>query len=165
MTWRSSIPSSKAACALGGGPVDLVRQEDLGEDGAGTELEALAALVEEGEPGDVGREQIRGALQAPEGAVEAAGEGAREEGLAHPGDVLQQDVALGEEGHQDQLHGRLEAHHHPAHGLLEACRVRTWATSIRPALSPPPPTPGGPQAARSAVCPPRAFLWAWAYPA
>ena len=44
---------------LGGGPVDLVADHDVGEDAAGPELELAGVLVEDRDAGDVGGQQVR----------------------------------------------------------------------------------------------------------
>jgi hypothetical protein len=55
-------------CCLGlrRGPVDLVGQQQVGEDRAGPEHQLAAALVVQRSSGHVGREQIRGELDAGE---------------------------------------------------------------------------------------------------
>ncbi len=51
--------------------------------GPGRELEAAGLLVEDGEAGDVGGEQVGGALDAAEGGADGEREGAGEHGLGH----------------------------------------------------------------------------------
>ncbi len=83
--------------------VDLVDEEDVREHRARPELEVAVALVEDGEPGDVGRLEVRRALDALErGALDASGDRAREHGLRGAGHVLQQDMAAADEGGQDE---------------------------------------------------------------
>ncbi len=83
-----------------GGAVDFVGQDDLGEERAGAELELGRLRVEDGAAGDVVGQEVGGALQAFEGAAEAAGQGAGQHGFGHARNVLQQDVPLGQEGDQ-----------------------------------------------------------------
>src|SRR5262249_31180494 len=85
---------------LGGGAVDLVAEDELGEDGAGPELEGLLVRVEDVGADDVGGHQVRGELDAFEGAVEEAGQDADEEGLGGAGDALDKDVAAGKQADQ-----------------------------------------------------------------
>src|SRR5439155_26882448 len=92
------------ALGLGRGAVDLVGEDHLGHDRAWPELELLRLLVEDGESRHIGREQVRGELDAPERAADAAADGLGEHRLADTRHILDQDVALAEErdeGHAD----------------------------------------------------------------
>src|SRR5207248_69805 len=60
-------------------------------------------LVEDGDTGDVGGQQVGGALQALEGAADAACQGPGQHGLGHAGHVFEQNVPLAEVGDQAQL--------------------------------------------------------------
>jgi hypothetical protein len=51
---------------LGRGAVDLVGQEQMGEDRSAPELEAALALIVDRAAGDVARQQVRGELDAAE---------------------------------------------------------------------------------------------------
>ena len=103
----------------GRGPVDRVGQEDLAEGGARAELELLVFLVVEADAGHIRGEEVRGELDAGEGAVDAPGQGFGQGGLADARHVLQEDVAVAEEGHQHHLHGLGLAHDDLAHVLLD----------------------------------------------
>jgi hypothetical protein len=83
---------------FGGGAVDFVGEEELGEDGALADAELLGGEVEEGVAGDVRGHQIGGELDAAEGAAEGAGESEDEVGFAEAGFAFEEDVAAGEEG-------------------------------------------------------------------
>ena len=87
----------QAGLGLGRGPVDLVGQHDVGEDGAGTELELPALLVEDADAGDVAGEQVGRELHPREAAVDGAGQRLGEKGLADTGKVLDDDMAAGQE--------------------------------------------------------------------
>ena len=91
----------QARLRLGRRAVDLVHEHDVGEDRPRPELEARLALVVDVGADDVGRQQVGRALHARELAVERARERARERGLADARIVLDEDVALGEEGDDD----------------------------------------------------------------
>ena len=91
----------QAGLRLRRGAVDLVDEHDVREDRAGPELEALLALVVDVGADDVGREQVRGALDARELAVERARERARQRRLADARIVLDEDVALRQQRHDD----------------------------------------------------------------
>ena len=82
------------------GPVDLVGQDDLGEDRAGPELELGRLLVEDRGAGDVGRQQVGRALHPLERRPDAAGQ--RQHRLGHARHILEQDVPLGKIGDQRQ---------------------------------------------------------------
>ena len=93
----------QARLRLRRGAVDLVDQDHVGEDRAGTELEARLALVVDLGADDVGGQQVGRALHARELAVDRARQRARERGLADAGVVLDEDVALGEQRDGDVL--------------------------------------------------------------
>ena len=87
---------------LGRGAVDLVGQQQAGEQRARAEVELARALVVDERPGEVGGEQVGGEL----GAGELQAEGLRErpggQRLAEPREVLEQHVAAREDPGQDQ---------------------------------------------------------------
>ena len=84
--------------------VDLVDEQDVGEDRPGPELELAHPLIEHREPGDVGRLEVGRALDAPDGrAVDRAGERPREDRLRRAGHVLEQDVPARGERREDEL--------------------------------------------------------------
>ena len=88
---------------LGWRTVDLVAEQQVGEDRAGPELEVAGPLVVDGRPGDVRRHQVGRELDARELEVGHLRERAREQGLGEAGIVLEQDVAVGEEAHEHEL--------------------------------------------------------------
>ena len=113
--------------------VDLVDEEHVREHRARAELEVAVALVEDGEPGDIGRLQVGRALDPRErGAFDAAGDRTREHGLRRAGHVLQQDMTSADECGQDEpdllglaAHDRLDVREQPrrrvggrAHGFI-----------------------------------------------
>ena len=57
-------------------------------------------LVVDRHPGDVGRQQVRGELDARLAALDRVRQGARQHRLAGAGVVLEQDVALGQQARQ-----------------------------------------------------------------
>src|SRR6185437_6178306 len=83
--------------------IDLVREEHVGEHRARAVLEFLRLLIEDRESGDVGRKQVRGELDSLERTIECAGGRAGEHGLAKPWNVLEEDVALSQEGDQNEV--------------------------------------------------------------
>ena len=97
VAWRSSMHSSSARLGLGRGAVDLVGEDDLAHDRARPELELLGLLVVDRQAGDVGRQQVRRELDAPERAAEAAGDRLGEHRLAGARHVLDQEVAAAQQ--------------------------------------------------------------------
>ena len=88
---------------LRGGPVHLVGEQDVAEDGPALELEVLPRLgVFHDDIGadDVARHQVRRELDAGEGELEALREGLDEKRLAEAGDAFQQHVTAREETDQ-----------------------------------------------------------------
>ena len=99
MTWCSCIASSRLDWVFGRRPVDLVGEDEVGEDRARLEAEdALAALLDEDvRAGDVGRHQVRRELDPVERAVDDVGDRPDEHRLAEARHALEQDVAVGEQ--------------------------------------------------------------------
>jgi hypothetical protein len=87
------------------GPVHLVEQDHVGEDGAGDELEGEGSLIEDRAPCDIRRKQIGGRLDPLERARQRAGQGAAQHRLAHSRHILHQEVASGEQGRGGRLYG------------------------------------------------------------
>ena len=84
-------------------PVDLVHEQDVGEDRSGDE--AKRATLEHARAEDVAREQVRRALDAREVQAERAAERPRQQRLPDAGDVLDQDVATCQQGDQQEADG------------------------------------------------------------
>ena len=97
---------------LGRGAVDLVCQHDLSHDRAGTELELLFGLVIDGDAGHVAGKHVGRKLDAAEGAVQRAGETARQHRLADARHVLDQHVSLAQQADDNHFHGRALADDH-----------------------------------------------------
>ena len=108
------MASSSAACVFGRGAVDLVGEQEVGEDGPGPELEPALALVVEEAAGDVARQQVGRELDAAEAQVERLGQEPGDEGLGEARVVLDQDVAVGEDAGEDPLEHVVLAHHDAA---------------------------------------------------
>ena len=84
--------------------VDLVDEDDVREDRAGPELELARLLVEDRQTGDVGRLEVGRALDAREASAPSTDwrDRAGEDRLRGAGDVLEQDVAAGDERRDDE---------------------------------------------------------------
>ena len=91
---------------LGRRAVDLVGEDDVGEDRPLDEAELAPAglrLVQDHGAGDVGRHQVGRELDALEGDVEDLADGADHERLGQAGHADEQAVAAREDGGQDLL--------------------------------------------------------------
>ena len=127
VAWRSSMHSSRLDWVLGEARLISSAEHDVGEDGPGPELELPALLVEDADAGDVAGKQVGGELDPGEAAVDGAGERFGEERLAHAGEVLDDDVAAGQQRHDAGADDLFLAQDHRADagGDLAA----RWATS------------------------------------
>ena len=96
---------------LGRGAVDLVGEHDVGEDRAGVEVEGRLGRVVDRHAGDVARQQVGGELDAAVAALHRAGHRPGQLGLARAGEVLQEQVPLGEHAGQRQADDVLLAEH------------------------------------------------------
>lgn len=100
-------------CRLGSGrrAVELVGQDQLVKERARTEPELAGGRGEDLHPGDVGRHEVRGELDArqPQSAHprQSLGEG----GLSHARRILEQQVAAGDHGGEGELDGWALAAH------------------------------------------------------
>ena len=101
----------QGALGLGGGAVDLVGEQDAGEDRAGVKGKTGALLFEHAHPEDVAGQHVAGALDAAEIKAEHAGQGLGQGGLADAGDVLDEQVALGEQRAEGEPDLRFLAEH------------------------------------------------------
>ena len=97
------------------GAVDLVGEQEVGEDGAGPEDELGRPLVEDLRARDVARHQVGRELDAREAEGRRLRERARDQRLGEPRVVLQQHVAVAQQREQDQLERPSLAHD----GLLD----------------------------------------------
>ena len=85
------------ALGFGGGAVDLVGQYQLGENRAGQEAELALVAVEDRNAGDVGRQQVAGELDARELQAKQASQRMGQGSLAHTGQILDQQVSVGQQ--------------------------------------------------------------------
>ena len=97
---------------LRGGPVDLVGQHDVGEQRSRLELEVLGGALVDAHADEVGGQQVGRELDALPRAVDRRGHRLGEAGLADPGHVLDDEVALGEQAHHRELDALLLAVQH-----------------------------------------------------
>ena len=93
--------------------VDLVGEEQIGEDRARAELELALPLVEDRRARDVGGHQVGCELDAREAHARRLGERAGDPRLRQSREVLDQDVPVGEQAEQHELEHLPLADHRP----------------------------------------------------
>lgn len=94
----------EGALGLGGGTVDFVGEDEIGEDGAGLEAETLGAAlvaIHDHAADDVGGHEVGSELDAAVAEVEHTREGAQEGGFAEAGDTFEEYVSAAEEADED----------------------------------------------------------------
>ncbi len=98
------------ALDLGRGPVDLVGQDDVGENRpfAGGEFAGLG-IVDQGAD-EVRRQQVRGELDALEGRLHGFGQGGHRQGLGQPGHPFDEHMIVAQKGQQKPVHQVLLPH-------------------------------------------------------
>ena len=116
MTWYSCMACKSAAWVFGRRAVDLVGQDDVGEDRALDEPErpfpGRVVLLDDLGAGDVAGHEVGSELDAAELQVQGPGEGGHGQGLGQPGHADGQAVAAGEEADQHLLEHLLLADDH-----------------------------------------------------
>ena len=103
VTWHSCIASSSADCVFGDARLISSTSRTFVKTGPGPELELVRLLVEDVDAGDVRREQVGRELEPREREMQRARERLREHRLPHPREVLDDQVALGEEPEHAEL--------------------------------------------------------------
>ena len=101
----------KGRLRLARGTVDLVGQQEIGHDRAGLVDELPAVLVIDRKADDVRGDGVGDELDSPGLQPQDLGKGHGRGGLAHPGDVLHEDMPPGQDGHEDLFHRFGLAHH------------------------------------------------------
>ena len=82
----------QGSLGLGRRAVDLVTEQQVGEDGPGAEHHIPGTRVEHGRTGEVGGKHVWGELDPGELQAQGCGERARQQRLAEAGEVLDEDV-------------------------------------------------------------------------
>jgi hypothetical protein len=95
---------------LGRRAVDLVRQQQVGEDRPQFDAELARLVVEDARADQIGGHQIGGELDAAEGAADHLGQRLDRHRLGQAGHALEQDVAAGQQGDQQPLQQAVLAH-------------------------------------------------------
>ena len=91
------------ALRLRRGAVDLVGEQQAGEDRAGMEAKLRRLALVYAHPDNVRRQQVAGELHALEVEREGGGQRMRQRGLAHPGHVFEQQVTAGDQAGEGEL--------------------------------------------------------------
>ena len=85
------------------GAVDLVGEQQMGEDGPGAELEVAVALIPDRRPGHVGGKEVGCELHAAEAEPDRLGKGTRRKRLRESRHILEQHVTVAEDAEQHEL--------------------------------------------------------------
>ena len=95
-----------------GRPVDLVPKQQVGiAHHAALVLKAAAVLVVNGKAHNIGRQHIRRELDAVIGQAQCAAQGHRQRCFADAGDIVQQNMSVGQQRHQDLFYDLTLAYH------------------------------------------------------
>jgi hypothetical protein len=94
----------KAALGPWGRSIDLVRQDEVGEDRPEADLEFRSAGVENRYTQDVGREEVTRELDASEREAQGGREGMSERCLSYSGDVLEEDMPARQQRRYGKTH-------------------------------------------------------------
>jgi hypothetical protein len=91
--------------------IDLIGEHQLRENGARMEVEAAGAGVVDGDPENVGRQQIAGELDALKAKSQHASQHMGQGRFADPGDILYEQMATRDEAGQREANLLLFAQH------------------------------------------------------
>ena len=83
----------KGRLGLAGGPVDFVRQKQIAHDNAGLIIKAAGLFIVNGKARYIRRHNVRGKLHPVMNQMHRLGDGQRHGGLAHAGNVLNQNMS------------------------------------------------------------------------
>ena len=98
------MASSSADCVFGEARLISSARSTLAKIATGAELELVGGAVPDRHAGDVGRQEVGGELDAVAGAADRRRDRLGQRRLAHAGDVLDEEVTLGEEAHEREVH-------------------------------------------------------------
>ena len=93
--------------------VDLVGQQDVGEDRTPLHRELAGALVVDHRADEVGRQQVGSELHPAAIGLDGGGDGLYREGLGEARQPLEQDMTIGEQSKQQPLEQDVLPHDHP----------------------------------------------------
>ena len=107
------------ALHLGGCPVDLVGQDEVAEERTLLHAELLVLLAVDQRADQVGRQEVGRELDPAEIHVDGLCQGLDRERLGQTGYAFQQDMPIGQQGHEQLLHHVLLAHDHLLHLAID----------------------------------------------
>ena len=116
----------QGALHLGRGPVDLVGQDQVGEDRAERHLELAELLVVDPRADDVGRHEVGRELDALELDAERVGEGLHRQRLGQSGHALDEQMAARHERDDHPLEERVLADDHPLDVVEHVLEGHLW---------------------------------------
>ena len=90
----------QSGLGLAGGTVDLVRQQQIGHNGSGLIFQLAVCLIEYGETDNIRGQGIGSELDTLGVQTQGLGKRLGQGRLAHAGHILQQHMALGQDGQQ-----------------------------------------------------------------
>ena len=99
----------------GGGPVQLVRQKQIGQHPAGLVAHLPGLGIGQTVARHIRGQHIRGELNPAVAQIQYLGKCQRHGGLAHAGHIFQKNVSLGKNGRQHPQQGGVLSHHSPAY--------------------------------------------------
>ena len=138
VTCRSCIASSSAAWVLAGARLISSASRRFANIGPGRNVNVCVRWSSSVAPVMSDGQQVGGELDAPERQARGCRERARHQGLGDAGQVVEQDVAVGEEAHQHELEDVALADDRPL-DLVEHRRARSAALSpVSESLTMPP---------------------------
>ena len=105
------------------GPVDLVGQQDRGEDGPAAQLERLRRELKDLRAQNIGRHEVRRELDPLEVGVEQPGEALGQQRLSQARNSFEQDMAAGVQRGQKLVEHVVLSEEDPAQAGLEPARV------------------------------------------
>jgi hypothetical protein len=118
------------ALDLGRGPVDLVGEQQVREDGSERGRELTGLLVVDPRADEVGRHEIRGELDPLELATDRLGQCLDRHRLGEPRHALDEEMAAGEEGDRHPLEEMILADDDLLH-LVEQALHRSVRAAVR----------------------------------
>ena len=88
--------------SAGNGTVDLVRQQEIGHYRPLAQLKIPGFLIVYPHTDDIAGQQIRDKLDSSRLTAQGDGDGLNQGGLSHAGQIIQQDMSIGQNRHHDQ---------------------------------------------------------------
>jgi hypothetical protein len=95
----------EGALSAGHGAIEFIDQKDVAKDWAGDKTKIVDRTIKDRQTGDIGGEEITGALYPTKKEAGGAGQSQSQGGLAETGTIFEKEVAAAEEGDDRQLQG------------------------------------------------------------